>query len=186
MLRTYAFVDGGHIRSGLEEIGVTWDEIDLRKLAAVALQWIDPKWQGERMALSRVFVYDAVSETATATDRVDRWLTRNDEQMDVHVRRGQLILDRRNQPKRQKGVDVQLAVDALRFASSGVLDVALFLAADADFAPLLEAVRDAGPLVAVCCFRGKLSDRLREAADRIGYLPDDAVAWQGWKLPALS
>lgn len=53
--------------------------------------------------------------------------------MDVHVRYGRLAGALRS-GRRQKGVDVQLAVDALNSAVDGVCDVAILVTGDADFA----------------------------------------------------
>jgi len=184
-IRVYVFFDGGHIRDGLHKIGVPWSQVDLSQVAKVALKWVGSSWRELPMKVSRVYIYDAVPDDADPSQHdVETWLTRNGQQRDAHVRRGHLAGDRRGgQRIRQKAVDVQLAVDALMLASNGVFDMALLVTGDADFVPVAEAVRDKGPLVAVCSFGSSLSDALREVADRVGYLPDDPAAWQGWELP---
>jgi uncharacterized LabA/DUF88 family protein len=182
LTRVYAFLDGGYVRQRLEELGVDWTEISLRSVALSSLDFIGGGW-GAAMTLSRAFLYDAVSDDVDElTDRVAKWLARNNREMDLHVKRGRLR-GASGDRLRQKGVDVQLAVDALSFATSGVLDVVMLVAGDADFAPLAEAVRNKGPLVAVCAFRRGLSPLLADAADRVGYLPNDAGSWESWKLP---
>lgn len=185
MLRVYAFIDGGYVRSGLEKLSVAWQDVNLSDVVAVAVnQWIGGKWQGEFMGVSRAFIYDAVADNAAEDDPVMSWLDRHDQLRDVHVRRGGLAGDpKKGMPRRQKAVDVQLAVDALTFAARGVFDVALFVTGDADFVPVAEAVRDSGPLVAVCGFRESLAEGLQRVADRVGNLPEDPNAWTGWRLP---
>ena len=178
-LRTYAFFDGAYVREGLEAAGAAWQDLNLREVAYAAPSWVGNKWQELQMRIGRVFVYDAVPEGAPEDHDVERWLRRNGNEMDVHIRRGVLV----GTPPRQKGVDVQLAVDALSLASNGVYDVALLVAGDGDLAPVVEAVRFKGPLVAVCCFRNSISRELRKEADRVGYLPDDPNAWAAWRLP---
>jgi len=184
-IRVYVFFDGGHIREGLAQIGASWSEVDLRQVAEAALRTVGYRWRGLRMKVSRIYVYDAVPDDADPSQHdIEKWLTRNGQQKDTHVRRGHLAGDRRGgQRIRQKAVDVQLAVDALSLASNGVFDMALLVTGDADFIPVVEAVRDKGPLVAVCSFRSKLSDALGEVADRVGYLPDNPAGWEGWQLP---
>jgi uncharacterized LabA/DUF88 family protein len=181
LTRVYAFFDGGYVRRRLDEIGVDWTRTSLRDVAKVGLNYIGGGW-GAAMTLSRSFVYDAVPDGADeSNDAVAKWLARTNREMDVHVKAGRLRGD--GQARRQKGVDIQLAVDALSFATSGILDVVMLVTGDADFAPLAMAVREKGPLVAVCAFRAGLSPLLMDAADRVGYLPSDPAAWAGWTLP---
>ena len=49
----------------------------------------------------------------------------------------------------------------------------MLLTGDADFVPVVEATRDLGPHVLVVGFRTSMAAALCEAADRVGYLPDD-------------
>ncbi len=150
--------------------------MNLGEVARVALQNVGRSWQGGDLFLSRVFVYDAAADS-----EVERWLNRNDRERDTHVRRG-FVAGKAN--RRQKVVDVKLAVDAMMGASRSTYDAAILVTGDGDFAPLADAIGELGPLVAACSFKDKLSDELRRAVDRVGYLPDDPAAWAGWKLPA--
>lgn len=47
----------------------------------------------------------------------------------------------------QKGVDVALAVDLVRLASKGRIDVACIMTGDSDFVPVIDIVKDEGVLV---------------------------------------
>ena len=136
------------------------------------------------MDVARVFVYDAVPEEETDGD-VETWLERNEREMDVEVRYGRLSARKRT-GRQQKAVDVQLAVDALSHAVNGVYDVAILVTGDADFVPVVEAVRERGPLVCVCSFKDALSDELARRPDRVGYLPDDPSAYAAWQLPFVA
>ncbi len=94
MLRVYAFIEGVHVRSGLERISVSWQDVNLSDVVRVAIgKWVGGKWQGESMGTSRAFVYDAVAEDAAEGDPVMTWLDRHDHLADVHVRRGGLAGD---------------------------------------------------------------------------------------------
>ena len=183
----YAFVDAAQLRSGLESIGAPWQDLSISDVALAALPHIRRGRDGTDMVISRVWIYDAISEDdqpSSDDEAVEQWLRRNNDEMDVHVRFGRLAGDpKKAKRRRQKGVDVQLAVDALTFASNGLFDVALFVTGDADFAPVVEAIRDKGPRVAIFSFRSSLSPALREVADRVGYLWEDPATYAGWKLP---
>jgi uncharacterized protein (TIGR00288 family) len=78
---------------------------------------------------------------------------------------------------RQKGVDVQLAVDSLEAAWSGKVGAIAIASGDGDFAPLVYAIRRAGPLVLVLAFADALSPELRNAADRVVLLPEKPGDW---------
>ncbi|MGE3075482.1 MAG: NYN domain-containing protein [Dehalococcoidia bacterium] len=184
-LRAYVFIDSAQLRAGLSAIGADWKTLNLRTLADVALQCCDNRWMNEQIAVGRVFVYDGVLEGEEGENSdVEAWLVRNESQRETIVRRGAtLAMDPRN-PKRltQKGVDVQLAVDALSAAQRGVFEVMILVSGDGDFVPVVEAVRAAGPLVCVASMRDKLNPYLERAADRVGWLPNDPDAWKGWHL----
>jgi uncharacterized LabA/DUF88 family protein len=127
------------------------------------------------MALSRVYVYDAVPDrdravnAVLADESIASWLQRNDDLPDVLVRYGRLIEGTR---ARQKAVDIQLAVDAVSLAERKLAEVVLLVAGDGDYVPIVEAVRTAGPLAAICVFRSNFSNDLMRAADRVGYFHD--------------
>ena len=67
---------------------------------------------------------------------------------------------------RQKGVDTLIAVDMLVGAFSGLFDVAVLVAGDADFIPVVEEVRRRGAMVAVAGVSTSVSGDLRRVADR--------------------
>jgi len=174
-------IDGAYVRQRMDEIGVAWARVDLYKLAQRAvLQVQSHGWIGSPMALSRVYVYDAIPDVDMARgaihapNSVAAWLQRNDDLPDVLVRYGRLIEDAGGKkPSRQKAVDIYLAVDAVSLAFKRLCDVLVLVAGDGDYVPILDAVRENGPLVALSSFRTGLSSELAKAADRIGYFPTD-------------
>lgn len=176
--RAYAFIDGGYLRAGLEKIDIDWREINLYNMAYAVVEFSNANmpWLRHETKLRRVFVYDAVPDDVAEQSDVADWLSGNAALPDVHVQRGALVGRRR----RQKAVDVQLAVDALTLASNGVYDMGLFLTGDADFVPVVEAVRFKGPLITVSAFADSLAPDLSEAADRVHVLPSEmmAVFWR--------
>jgi uncharacterized LabA/DUF88 family protein len=67
---------------------------------------------------------------------------------------------------RQKGVDTLIAVDMVVGAFSGVFDIAILVAGDADFVPVVEGVKKHGVMVTDVATSRTLSDELRRGADR--------------------
>lgn len=65
----------------------------------------------------------------------------------------------------EKGIDIMLATDLLRFAWNGLYDVAVLVSGDADFAYALQAVKNMGKHVEVAYFEGSVSRDLLEVAD---------------------
>jgi uncharacterized protein (TIGR00288 family) len=94
---------------------------------------------------------------------------------DTHV--GEGYARRRRGVLQQKGVDVRLAVDALEAAVAQRVRIIGPVAGDADFVPLVEAIRRAGPHMVVLAFRESLAAELRGAADRVVFLPDEPADW---------
>lgn len=193
----YVFVDAGQIRAQFDTQGASWKDVNLHTIAGVALQYTRPIWQGDKLVLARAYVYDAVRGDEAGQDGDKRqqyrrdvmdWLDRNELQADTHVRRGNLAgAPTSRRPMRQKGVDVQLTVDALVAASAGNCDACILVTGDADFVPLAEEIKRHGVLVAVATVRSKMSDDLRAVADRVGYLPENVSPdWDDWVLPKSS
>lgn len=155
-MSVYVFVDAAHIRESLTEASVNWRKVNLRYLAydiAQALTRYSPP------QVKRIFVYD----TPVDPD-VELWLERNNQLPDVHLRRGSIAGD--GKKRRQKGVDIRLAVDALSAAFDRQADTIILIAGDADFTPLVGEIRDRGPHVFIAAFEHKLSADLRNEADR--------------------
>ncbi len=171
----YVYVDGAYVRAEL--VGGNQPEwFDPRK---PAMHVQNERIAGDQIVIGRVFYYDAADPELSADRRQEQeaYFKAISELPDTHVVLGEL---RRSAKKReQKGVDVQLAVDALNAALSGVTPVIALVAGDADFAPLARAIREAGPHVFVFAFKNSVSERLRQEADRV-HLWDDAP--QDWEL----
>jgi uncharacterized LabA/DUF88 family protein len=175
--RVYCLIDVDNVKERLVEVAVDWRQVNLLDVARASIRMVGSSWGADSMQLSRVFCYGAPTDNDMET-----WLQRNDALPDVTVRHGKLAVGPRR--RTQKAVDVQLAVDAVAWASRDTCDAMIFMTGDADFIPVVEAVKELGPLAAVCAFRNGLSQDLVDAADRIGYLPSDPNAWVGWVLPA--
>ena len=67
----------------------------------------------------------------------------------------------------EKGIDIMLATDLLRFAWNDLYDVAVIVSGDGDFAYALQAVKDSGKHVEVAAFSSNLSGELAQVADKL-------------------
>jgi uncharacterized LabA/DUF88 family protein len=85
----------------------------------------------------------------------------------THVKLGSMTGTYKN--RRQKGVDISLAVDTLRHAERGNMKIALLVTGDGDFKPLVQALVEMGLFAWVMGDKKHTSEELRLAADR--YIP---------------
>jgi len=85
---------------------------------------------------------------------------------------------------RSKGVDISLATDVLSHAFRDNFDLAVLIAGDADYVPLVEELKRLGRIVCVYFFRddvGGFSPDLQVAADFRGFIDDPVFeAWTEW------
>ncbi len=176
MMWCYVYVDGQYVRSELRR-GHQSDEFDPRKPAVFVR---NQRIAGIQLTPTRVFYYDAVDSEADEAEqeRQKKYFDTVQRLPDTHVVLGEVRKGVKS--REQKGVDVQLAVDALRVATSGVIRAVALVTGDADFAPLARAIREAFCHVLVIAFRSSLSDTLAREADRL-HVVDDVP--KDWALP---
>ena len=73
----------------------------------------------------------------------------------------------------EKGVDIMLATDLLRFAWEDLYDVAVVVSGDGDFSYAVQAVKDMGKHVEVAAFPSNLAWELANVADdRVFFNPE--------------
>ncbi|HXO28558.1 MAG TPA: NYN domain-containing protein [Thermoanaerobaculia bacterium] len=178
-LSAYCFVDGGHVRAMAKQVGKPL--VDPRALAititysATVQYWRTWKPGPEpgdlvvdsdiRIGLDRVIYFDARRDDAT------------DQLLEEYWRAVELLPDTelgfgsvRGRPRRQKKVDGLIAVDMLGGAFAGLFQVAILVSGDADFVPVVDAVRRTGVMVVVASTADGLADELRREADRVWIL----------------
>lgn len=138
--REYLFIDGGCLRSSVRAIckDLFGDEHAYR-----------PFLQGLAGSFDKVFYYDAVSGREHGEAQED-YAARVEPEHEkfaqlqgldrVHVALGKIV----GKDRRQKGVDVRLAVDMMTHAFRGKIARATLFAGDADFVPLLQALVSEG------------------------------------------
>jgi uncharacterized LabA/DUF88 family protein len=65
----------------------------------------------------------------------------------------------------EKGIDIMLATDLLRFGCNGLYDTAVLVSGDSDFAYVLQATKNIGRHVEVAYFERSISKDLLDVAD---------------------
>lgn len=150
----YIFIDGNYLREAYRKVMREYfgndGELDLRKLKKTA-------------EATKVFYYDAVDETATDADARQAVLAKIQRYDGFHVRHGSV----RGRRRRQKRVDVQLAVDMLGHAVRKNYWHATLVAGDLDFEPLVAELVLLGAHIHVFFERSSAAPELLDAADSV-------------------
>lgn len=162
----YAFIDLDNVRRPIEE---AFRKVYGSECSRPRLTFSD--WPGDP---SRSYVYDCEYEEDD-DDLDEERLRRKQEREDdfrraesvagVHVRVGRLVRAKRKKPDRQKGIDVDLAVQLVTFAFRKVIRTAVLVSGDADFVPAVQAAAETGTWIIVVSALSCTSDELVRAAD---------------------
>ncbi len=173
------FVDGGYLREVAKIEGK--DYIDPLKVVEAVLgseeimSWplITRLNSAYHMGLTRVTYYDGRPAADAEADAglLAYWNAIEllpGTQLGFGSLRGR---DRRTGQPRQKGVDTLIAVDMLVGAFTNLFTVAVLVAGDADFVPVIHEVKRRGVMVVVAGYEGSspsavVSEDLKRAADR--------------------
>ncbi len=161
MGRVAIFVDGGYLAKCLATLMLD-KRVDYERLAGYMM--------GSDSPLVRLYYYDCLpycgnmptEEEKERQAKKQNFLDYLEQIPRFQVRTGKVLLreitgqvvDEDGQQRtatirdyHQKGVDVALAVDMVRLATKGKIDVACIMTGDADFVPVINIVKDEGVLV---------------------------------------
>jgi uncharacterized LabA/DUF88 family protein len=191
-MNAHCFIDGGYVRGLSKRFGKPL--INPRTLAnniaysGLVQLWGTPKGTDQpkefpsassaRIGLTRVIYYDARPDEGVDPAIQEYWKA-IELLPDTEIGFGAL----RGRPRRQKRVDGLIAVDMLEGAFSGLFQVAILVAGDSDFVPIVEAVRRRGVMTVVAAEEGSLADELRREADRVW--PIDVAGKRAADFPRL-
>jgi uncharacterized LabA/DUF88 family protein len=187
----HGFVDGAFLRSLAEKRLIPL--VNPRSLVTNVVNSKDVQTWGTlphlpgQITLTRVIYYDARPDQETELDEELRSYWAAVELLhDTELGFGSLRGGTGRKPPRQKGVDTLLAVDMLVGAFTGIYTVAILIAGDADFVPVVDEVRRRGVMVVVAADEQAVSRDLRRAADRFfplgpGMLPALEVNDRKWQ-----
>jgi len=172
--RVMVFIDGAYLRIRCKKFGGHDD-----------IRWSSLSWQLIRMFntygtnpynanLIRIYYYDAKPpETDPNYEEDMKYFERIESQYAFTVRLGKLVESTKGK-RRQKGVDILMAIDALTMAYQNQYETAMFLLGDADFKPLIEAVKHAGKKTLGIYYRPTCPKDLSDSFDmRIWLRKDD-------------
>jgi len=155
MERVAIFIDGSNFYHGLKSnIGNT--SIDFAKLGEVLCR-------GRRLV--RTYYYNAPVDQTREPERYrsqQRFFERLKRTPYLSLKLGRL--ERRGDTFVEKGVDINIAVDMLRYAYEDTYDTAILISGDGDFAVAVEAVEDRGKHVENAYFPN-VSRHLQDACD---------------------
>ena len=166
-VRVMVFIDGGYVRSFLDEY-LGHHYVHYEKFGKFITNQVCSQ---ERLSgnLIRTYYYDAIPDERDAEqvedefkseilekirkkkEEVDEYLDRVDLYDGVEVRKGHLIISKKEKP-RQKGVDTLVAIDMITKAYEGQFDLAILVGGDSDFIPLVNAVKSTGAKVCLAHF----------------------------------
>jgi uncharacterized LabA/DUF88 family protein len=171
VIQNYVFIDGAYLRRAYEDsMRQFFDNVDPRNLEFSAIK--------NSAGASKAFYYDCVDDNAPDAEDRRKHLEAISALDGFHVREGTLSGDR----KRQKQVDIQLAVECLTHAfHKNVWHVSL-IAGDLDFKPLVDALIDLGVHVHVFYEPKSAARKLYRAADVA--VPVDLTQFWNWSSPA--
>jgi uncharacterized LabA/DUF88 family protein len=175
--QTYLFVDGGHLRKNYTETMLQWSgsegDLDLERVK-------------QQHGANKCFYYDCVDDVRKPGEGDEAYRQRVAAQEEryntiqrlhaTHVRLGSMTGT--GKKKRQKQVDILLAVDMMRHAARGNMSRAVLITGDQDFKPLVEALVDMGLHVSVRGHHRGTSRDLADAADH--YQPMSLKDYWHW------
>ncbi|MFQ6133397.1 MAG: NYN domain-containing protein [Armatimonadota bacterium] len=156
--RGMAFVDLDYVLSGFRELRGELARIDFGLL----MLNLSPGY----VELIRTYYYTARPEPDEEPKAYEQWrkhVKAIQQTQNAKVRLGHLVGE--GSKKRQKGVDVYLALEMYRLARDDAYDVAILVSGDGDFVELVEQVQNTGRRVLVRYFERHCSEHLKRAGD---------------------
>ena len=170
----YLFVDGAYLRTHFEHhMRGFYDcvpPMDFSRLSSATGDDVDGR-------AHRVLYYDAIDYMKDQSESDQQYEARIGAAEKLHsyvnslpgfhVHDGHVRKSPRRRNREQKGVDVLLAVDAMEQAARGNMDLAILLAGDLDFEPLLSSLVRLGVRTRLAYVPQHTSQLLMGAADEI-------------------
>ena len=145
--RVMVFIDGGYLRDTYRKLFGD-DNIDYGELLKGLIVLYEKIPENPfRADIIRAYYYDAIcSKKESEYDVQVRYFKSVTKYFRYSMRLGHLVQTVKGEKKRfrQKGVDTLMAIDALTKAYLNHYDTGIFLLADRDFIPLIEAVKNTG------------------------------------------
>jgi uncharacterized LabA/DUF88 family protein len=143
--RIMAFIDGGYLRRLCKD-NCNMDCIGFDVLNHVLTEKFNSiKPNPFRAYIIRIYFYDAIVDNKNSEyDAQKRYFDSIVDKYPYYTVKLGKVVESENKVPKQKGVDILLSVDALTKAYLDQYDVGIFVMGDADFKPLIEAIKDTG------------------------------------------
>ncbi len=171
-IQNYVFIDGNYLRRAYEDcMRQFFVDVDHTTIDFAAIK--------HAVGASKAFFYDSVDDDAPDAAARRARLEFISSLDGFHVREGTLSRDK----KRQKQVDVQLAVECLTHAFNKNVWHVTIVAGDLDFKPLVDSLVNIGVHVHVVYEKRSGARRLYRAAD-VAMAVDLKQFWE-WSVPAF-
>ncbi len=162
--RVAIFIDGSNLYHSLQENCRRFD--------------VDFAAFGQKLAdgrdLLRIYYYNVLRDQdrdPQAYQDQQKFLTALNNTPYIEVRLGGSKM--RGQTAVEKGIDIMVATDLLKFAWDDLYDVAVLVSGDGDFAYAVETVKDMGKHVEIAAFTANLSQELANVADNRHFFTPD-------------
>ena len=168
-LRVALFIDGGNLYQRLRDAGVPKrTRFDYSALVTLLLR--------NRRLISKTYYvgivrnHDHTTKSQAMVEGQQKFLGKLEAE-GFTIKRGRIVYDHKI---REKGVDVQIAIDLIVGAIEDQYDVAMVVSSDTDLIPAIRYVRGRGKVVEYVGFSAKPSlGMARESTMSILLLPED-------------
>jgi uncharacterized LabA/DUF88 family protein len=156
--KTVFLVDGANIEISAREVGVP--KIDYGKFKDVLLKELKTLMKNRDITLVRPYYYDSWDGSK---DRKKFFDNLEAQGYDLQGVLRTIPLERGS--RKQKGVDIKMAVDLVHFADATPVDIIVLCSGDMDFKPAIEVAKYSLKRVIVATFKHSGSDELIRSAD---------------------
>jgi len=167
--RTVVLIDGSNIFHQLKQVGLKIDWKGFRN------------YMYEYAKVIRIVYYTAVHEDKDTGHQSLRklldWLTFNG--FDIREKEARSFTDLQGRTFRKGNVDVEIAVDIMRYATNARADNIILMSGDGDFSYALEHAKVNGARIGIIGIRksGGVAEQLRKTADYMLDLQEMDVSW---------
>ncbi len=165
--RVAIFIDGSNLYHGLKENRGNAN-IDFEKFCSHLV---------ENRRLTRIYYYNApkiAQENPTGYIQQQSFFNRIKKVPFFELKLGRLVI--RNNVTIEKGIDVLITVDMIRYARNNAYDTAILVSGDGDFAPVLEFLKDFGKHIENAYFSRGRSNNLANHSDK--FINLDNLPWE--------
>jgi len=151
-------VDGANIEISAKELGN--NKINYSKFRDVLLKELKSLMRNQDITLIRPYYYDSWDESSDRKKFFEK-LESNGYDLQGVLRYDAAEVGYR----KQKGVDIKMAVDLVHFADATPVEIIVVCSGDMDFKPAVEIAKYSLTKVIVACFQHSGSDELIRSAD---------------------